>query len=111
MANQAEAQPQFQEQPFHTGDRMRKARERTGMDIQTFAEKVGINRGTLAKYETTGAAKRTALIAVSMATGARLEWLQTGELPWLRDDADRRVNDLKPNDHGTITDIFTRQSL
>lgn len=69
-------------QPFHMGDRIRKAREFVGMDRQTFAETVGIHRDTLAKYEETGKAKRSALISIAWASKARLEWLETGALPW-----------------------------
>lgn len=52
-------EPTRDEQPFHLGDRIRKAREHVDMDRQTFAETVGIHRDTLAKYEETGKAKRS----------------------------------------------------
>ena len=52
--------------------------------MQTFAEKVGIHRDTLAKYEETGGAKRAALISIAWNTPVRLEWLETGELPYLK---------------------------
>jgi DNA-binding XRE family transcriptional regulator len=71
------------EQPFHSGDRIRKAREYVGQDRQTFAETIGIHRDTLAKYEETGKAKRSALISIAWASKVRLEWLETGELPWV----------------------------
>ena len=62
---------------------MRKAREYVGQDRQTFAETIGIHRDTLAKYEETGKAKRSTLISVAWATPVRLEWLESGALPWL----------------------------
>lgn len=36
---------------FHQGDRLRKARESTGMSAQAFAKLVGISRDTLRGYE------------------------------------------------------------
>lgn len=75
--------------PFHMGDRIRKAREHTGMDRQEFAHAVGIHRETLSKYETTGhGIKRPAMLSIAMSSGVRLEWLETGELPWLNDMPD-----------------------
>ena len=74
------------EQPFHMGDRIRKAREHVGMDRQTFAESIGIHRDTLAKYEETGRAKKSALISIAWNTQVRLEWLEYGALPWLNDE-------------------------
>lgn len=71
-------------QPFHVGDRIRKARECVDQDRQTFAETIGIHRDTLAKYEETGKAKRSILISVAWNTPVRLEWLESGELPWLK---------------------------
>lgn len=94
MSKTATSSTEYDAQPFHAGDRIRKAREYVNQDRQTFAETVGIHRDTLAKYEETGKAKRPVLLAVAMATGVRQEWLETGELPWLRMDpngSDRRT--------------------
>lgn len=85
-ANPSEA---YADQPFHMGDRIRKARGSVGQDRQTFAETIGIHRDTLAKYEETGKAKRSALISIAWATGVRVEWLQTGELPWRAKESPR----------------------
>jgi DNA-binding XRE family transcriptional regulator len=71
--------------PFHMGDRIRKARELTKQDRQTFADTIGIHRDTLAKYEETGITKRAALISVAWNTPVRLQWLESGELPWLKE--------------------------
>lgn len=83
MRAHAEAATAGHAQPFHVGDRIRKAREHIGQDRQTFAETVGIHRDTLAKYEETGKARRIALVSIGLASGVRLEWLETGMLPWL----------------------------
>lgn len=88
MAQTAHRTPAPAEQPFHMGDRIRKAREHVGMDRQTFAETIGIHRDTLAKYEETGRAKKSALISVAWNTPVRLEWLESGALPWLKEDDD-----------------------
>jgi DNA-binding XRE family transcriptional regulator len=94
------------DEPFHLGHRIRRAREAVNQDIQTFAETVGIHRDTLAKYEQTGVAKRAALISIAWATPARLEWLETGELPWRKP-----VSGPKHDVAGTVTDIFTRKAV
>ena len=80
----AETKQAKEAQPFHAGDRIRKAREYVGQDRQSFAETIGVHRDTLAKYEETGKAKRSTLISVAWATPVRLEWLESGELPWLK---------------------------
>lgn len=73
--------------PFHKGDRIRKARERTGMNRQDFASAVGIHRATLGKYEDTGeGVKRPAMLSIALASGVRLEWLESGELPWVNEN-------------------------
>lgn len=99
------------EQPFHMGDRIRKARELTGMDRQSFAEKVGIHRDTLAKYEETGRAKRSAIISIAWATPVELAWLETGAMPWLKGDdngTDPRVTGLKHSTLAPVTGLFDR---
>lgn len=66
---------------FHKGDRIRKARELAGYaDIKAFAEATGLDRGALGRYEATGEVPRRSTIkSIAMATGVRLEWLETGE--------------------------------
>ena len=81
---ESKRRPTPEAQPFHAGDSIRKAREYVEQDRQTFAETIGIHRDTLAKYEETGKAKRSVLISVAWNTPARLEWLESGELPWLK---------------------------
>lgn len=61
------------------GDRLRKAREITGLDRQAFAADLEISRNTLAKYETGDAVPpRTLLLAWAMRTGVSVEWLTGG---------------------------------
>lgn len=106
MSTTAQHHEPLQSQPFHAGDRIRKARELTGMDRQTFAEKVGIHRDTLAKYEETGKAKRSALISIAWATPVELGWLETGALPWLKSEAPDP--NMPPKDYkaaGSYTDL------
>lgn len=86
------------EDPFHVGHRIRRAREAVGQDRQTFAETIGVHRDTLAKYEDTGKVKRSALISIQWATPARLEWLETGELPWRKDERDDESANRPPKD-------------
>lgn len=93
------------EQPFHMGDRIRKAREHAGMDRQTFAEAIGIHRDTLAKYEETGRAKKSALISVAWNTDVRLEWLETGALPWLKTSDDTEPNLRTTDYHAVVSDL------
>lgn len=61
-------------------DRLRKAREVTGMDQRQFADRSGISRNTVSNYETgkTTRFSRPMLAAWSMATGVPLAWLETG---------------------------------
>lgn len=107
MALTQRTHPAPPEQPFHMGDRIRKAREHVGQDRQTFAETIGIHRDTLAKYEETGKAKKATLISIAWNTPVRLEWLETGELPWLDAEEHPRdpVNDPKQNSIALITNI------
>ena len=69
--------------PFHKGDRIRKARELAGYkDISSFADMTGLDRGSLGKYEATGdVPRRSTIKTIAMATGVRSEWLETGTGP------------------------------
>lgn len=64
-------------------DRLRKAREVTGMDQRQFADHIGISRNTVTNYETgkTTRFSRPMLAAWAMATGVRLDWLEGNEGP------------------------------
>ena len=67
---------------FHTGDRLRKAREMRGMDRTQLANELGTTRKTVAAYEAWVSLKapgESTLRQWSMATGVSLHWLKTGE--------------------------------
>lgn len=68
---------------FGTGDRLRKARELTGLDQGPFAATLGISRGTVSNYERglTESYKPIVMRAWAMATGVPIEWLETGLTP------------------------------
>lgn len=77
-------------EPFHQGDRIRKARELAGFsDTTSFAQHAGIDRGALKRYEATGRVpRRSTLIAIAWFTPVRLEWIETGNGPVYKDDGD-----------------------
>lgn len=65
------------------GDRLRVARERrTGMDQATFADHIGVSRGTVSNYERDklpgGPRQRLVLNAWASACNVTREWLETG---------------------------------
>lgn len=72
-------QPQGLVPAFTAGDRLRKARELTGMDQSQFAEAIGVSRGSVSNYERSEAPPRPIVIrAWALATGVSEEWLSTG---------------------------------
>lgn len=67
---------------FTRGDRLRKARELTGLDQTEFARELGVSRQTVSNAETDARAVRTiTLRAWAMRTGVPVAWLETGESP------------------------------
>src|SRR3982751_2313005 len=62
---------------FTLGDRLRKARESSGMDQSHLAEAIDLHRQTVARYESDaiGRPKRYVLLSWSMATGVSLDWI------------------------------------
>lgn len=67
---------------FTIGDRLRKAREVTGLDQATFAAEAGISKNTVSNAET-GARRPSRLVvrAWAMRSGVPVEWLETGQAP------------------------------
>jgi transcriptional regulator with XRE-family HTH domain len=61
-------------------DRLRKARELTGLDQRDFARDIGVSRGTVRNYERgiSTAPKRPILLAWAMRSGVSLDWLLDG---------------------------------
>jgi transcriptional regulator with XRE-family HTH domain len=61
---------------FHLGDRLRKAREATGLDAKAFSAEIGVSRESLRKYEAgTTTPRRPVLVAVAMRTGFTVDQL------------------------------------
>ena len=67
---------------FGLTDRLRKAREMTGMEKQEFAEAIGVHRDSISRYESGKNSPRKPILAAwSLATGVDIEWLKTGKAP------------------------------
>lgn len=64
---------------FTMADRLRKARESTGLDRQAFAEQLGVSRNTVTSAES-GKRRPMPLVLRAWAdyTGVPAEWIQTG---------------------------------
>jgi transcriptional regulator with XRE-family HTH domain len=72
-------QPHQRVPEFHAGDRLRKARELTGLDQEHFAESIGISRGSVSNYERSSRPpKPIVLKGWALATGVPVEWLEHG---------------------------------
>ncbi len=71
------------------GYRIRYALDRSGMDVQQLADKLGVSRTTVSNYMHGRSRPRTmALIAIAHATGAPLAWLEHGISDEEEGDAD-----------------------
>jgi transcriptional regulator with XRE-family HTH domain len=72
-------QPEVSPDPEWTfGDRMRKARSRSGMDQREFADAIGVTPSALAQWETDRATPREIVAVakrVEVLTGVRTAWL------------------------------------
>lgn len=70
------------------GDRMRKARELTGMSQHEFADELGVSAKTVWSAEAgEHGVRQITLNAWALATGVPIEWMKTGIVPtW--DDGD-----------------------
>lgn len=63
-------------------DRLRKAREATGLDQTEFAKLIGVSRGTVSNYERgVDSYKRPVLLAWAADTGVTVDWFMTGLEP------------------------------
>lgn len=63
-------------------DRLRKARESTGLDQSEFAERVGISRTSVGNAERGDKTPRRITVRMwAIATGVDLHWLETGQAP------------------------------
>lgn len=67
---------------FDLGDRLRKAREHTGLGHSEFADEIGVSRNTVTNYERGHVVPRAIVMKMwAMRTGVPLKWLETGEVP------------------------------
>lgn len=63
------------------GDRLRKARQLTGLGTREFADKIGVSHGTITNAEGgRHGVRKITLNAWSLATGVPVEWLETGHV-------------------------------
>ncbi|WP_373370661.1 helix-turn-helix domain-containing protein [Brachybacterium paraconglomeratum] len=63
-------------------DRLRKARELTGMDQTEFAEHAGLSRAGVSNAERgQSTPRRSTLKLWALSTGVPLRWIETGEAP------------------------------
>ena len=77
------------------GDRLRKAREMTGLEATQFADEIGVHRQSIANYEKGKTRpRRIVLQAWAVRTGVSLEWLQTGVNP-RPDEPDRGLDQVR----------------
>lgn len=68
---------------FTIQDRLRKAREITGLDQAAFAAELGVSRTTISNYEAGGIERHRKIVlnAWSLRSGVPVEWLETGIAP------------------------------
>lgn len=64
------------------GDRLRKAREAAGLEMQELAQLIGVARNTVSNAERGKVTPRQIVLNQwSLATGVPVQWLQHGETP------------------------------
>ena len=67
---------------FTVADRLRKAREVTGMDQTQFADRAGLSRAGVSKAERGETVPRRSTLKLwALASGVPLHWIETGETP------------------------------
>ncbi|WP_067440844.1 helix-turn-helix domain-containing protein [Nocardioides jensenii] len=67
---------------FTMGDRLRKAREGTGLTTREFALRLGVSQSTVTNAENDHTrTRRITLLMWSQVTGVPVEWLETGQAP------------------------------
>jgi transcriptional regulator with XRE-family HTH domain len=64
------------------GDRLRKAREKTGLDQTEFANELGVSRGTVSSYELDKVRVKKYIVTLwALRADVPVEWIETGEMP------------------------------
>ena len=64
------------------GDRLRKAREVTGLTTREFAREIGVSQTTVTNAENDRTqVRRITMMAYAMRSGVSLTWLETGKAP------------------------------
>ena len=73
---------------FTIHDRLRKAREASGLDQEQLAEAIAMSRTSVSNYETGAASnpRKIVLNAWSLATGVPVQWITTGIAPTPEND-------------------------
>ncbi|MDS2172492.1 helix-turn-helix transcriptional regulator [Nesterenkonia sp. CL21] len=67
---------------FTKGDRLRKARELTGLSATEFGKDIGVSRNSISRAENGDTEpRRMLMLAWAMRSGVSLKWLETGEAP------------------------------
>lgn len=67
---------------FTMGDRLRKAREATGLNTRDFAARLGVSQSTVTNAENDHTkTRRITLLMWSQVTEVPVEWLETGQAP------------------------------
>ena len=85
---------------FTKGDRLRKARELTGLSSYEFADHIGVSQKTINNAESNRTATRKIVMnAWSLATGVPVEWLETGHTTPDDDGRPRRESNARPRDY------------
>lgn len=98
---------------FNLADRLRKAREVTGLGVVEFADEVGISRNSVRNYETGVTVPRPVILrAWSLRTGVPAEWLETGIAPSSGEDDGATGECSPPDSNRQPTDLrSTRRSI
>lgn len=64
---------------FHRGDRLRKAREEARLSVAEMAARLGVERGTITRYERNRGVRKLVVEAYARHTGYSFGWLETGD--------------------------------
>lgn len=74
-----------------TGDRLRKARESHGVSVEAMAQRLGVNRRTIARWERDRSVPKMGVMAYALACDVPVEWLEEGKIPVTAEYRGRRA--------------------